>query len=140
MHGRQRHGAIRARGGRREKLDEGGQPVRGTYSLDSAHDDAITADRQRIALVLGFSTRGNTDRRRQEVEVGAAAKLDADGRNIVGKCDRRALNPFELEPDAAGNVPAKTINDRLASVYSTRTPLRTGNCPMSETTLRSTGI
>ena len=112
--GVQHHGAICARRGRRQKLDEGRQPARDPDSLDTAHNDAISADLQQITLVLGdLSVRGDADRRRQRVEVGGAAKLDADGSNVV---DRRALcdlNRFELEPGAAGNVLAETTNNRL---------------------------
>ena len=89
------------------------QPARETDSLDTAHNDAISADLQQITLVLGdLSVRGDADRRRQRVEVGGATKLDADGSNVV---DRRAcdLNRFELEPGAAGNVLAEMTNNRL---------------------------
>jgi hypothetical protein len=46
-------GAIRAKRGRGEELHEGRQSACGTDGLDAADDDAISADRERIALVLG---------------------------------------------------------------------------------------
>jgi hypothetical protein len=112
--GVQHHGAICARRRRRQKLDEGRQPARDSDSLHTAHNDAISADLQQITLVLGdLSVRGDADRRRQRVEVGGAAKLDADGSNVVDKRALCDLNSFELEPGAAGNVLAETTNNRL---------------------------
>ena len=113
MLGVQHHGAICARRGRRQKLDEGREPARDSDRLDTAHNDAISADLQQIPLVLGdLSVRRDADWRRQRVEVGGTAKLDADGSNVV---DRRALccHRFKLEPGAAGNVLAETTNNRL---------------------------
>jgi hypothetical protein len=95
-------------------LDEGRQPARDSDTLDTPHNDTIGSDRQQIALVLGdLSVRGDAGRRRQRVEVGGAAKLDADGSNVVNRRALCDLNRFELEPGAAGNVLAETTNNRL---------------------------
>jgi hypothetical protein len=114
VRGVKHHSAIRAGRGRRQVLDEGRQPARGTHCLDAAHDDAISADRQRIAFVLGkFSHWGDTDWLRQHVEVGATAKLDADGGDVLARCASRGLDRFEPEPGVAGNILPEAINDRL---------------------------
>src|SRR5262245_6207276 len=71
-------------------------------------------DFQRITLIRGDSShRRDTDGCWQRIEVGATVKLDLDRGDVVGRCASRGLNRFELEPNAAGNVPAKTFNDRL---------------------------